>query len=285
MLSNKKGTALALIALLALASTVPLASASNVTTTVYPSSDSANVTAYVNTTVNLKTNNTAFQGLISLLGNLTGHTSVSVSDKSQAFVAVQNAIRNNTSSAKLTYLSLSLNAYSKKVSSIEWYLNYSLKVVMNITNIYHNGTFDLGWRGFYDNSSVTVNHVSYNKINAGNGTVKEYSALNFTAFSKPLTQWQRNYDTAKNVTSFTTNAGYTFNYDKNTTFLDQTYVNTSIKSDPSYTIIAPGYATAGSNSITIAPAPNGGFPIIAAVAVVAILGAGFAVTVALRRKR
>lgn len=285
MLSDKKGIALVLVALLAFTSTVPLASASNVTTTVYPNSDSANVTAYVNTTVNVKTNNTAVQGFISLLGNLTGHTSVSVSDKSQAFSDVQNAIRNNSSSAKLTYLGLDLNAYSKKVSSLEWYLNYSLKVVMNITNIYHNGTFDLGWRGFYDNSSVTVNHVSYNKIDAGNGTVQEYSALNFTAFSKPLTQWQRTYDTSKNVTSFTTNAGYTFNYDRNNTLPDSTYVNTSIKSDPSYTIIAPGYATAGVNTITMEAPPGGGFPILAAFAVMVILGAGFAVTVVLRKRR
>ncbi len=291
MLFNRKRGALLIIGLLALASTVPLAGASTITMDVHPQSNSANVTAYVNTSVTIKTNNSLVQLLSSFLSNLTVNETAAIPSNSPVFAGVQDAIHNNSSEAKLTFLKFELHTDSQKLSSYEWMLNYSLKAVMNITDIYHNNTFDLSWRGFYDNSSASMNSTSFTSIKFQNDTtIKEYKALNFTAFSKPLTEWQRHYDTAKNVTTFTTNAGYTYNSTFNLTYNNslpgsQWYTNITVKSDPSYTIVTPGFAEANSDSIVITSTPNPLLPFLYIAVVVVLLAIGAGVTIKIRTKK
>ncbi len=289
MLSDKRGLAILAIALLAITAAVPAASASNITTVVSPSSNSANVTAYVNTSVEVKSNSSTVQLVESVLNNVSSSGTVRLDSSSPAFIGVQNAIQNNTTSARLTYLSLNMNLSTKKVSSVEFFMNYSLKIVMNLTGIYHNGTFDLKWRGFYDNNSINRGGVNYNKIQLGNETVNEYSAFNFTAFSKPLTEWQKNYNQALNVTTFTTNAGTTFNGTFNRTVSNgpfgSYYLNMTIKSDPSYTIVTPGYATASQDSITLTKAPGiSSMAYLYGIAAAAIVAIGIGVSVWSRRR-
>ena len=286
MMTKKGGIVMLMVALLAFTAAIPMASASNITTVVSPSTDSANVTAYVNTTATIKTNNSGLLNIATVLANLTDKNSSVVFNSSSAiFDDMQTAIQNNSSAARISYLSIDATRTSAQVNSQELVINHTMKIVMNVTNIYHNGTLDLAWRSFSDNQSVVIDNVNYNHFQVGNTTASTYSSLNFTAFSKPLSNWTRAYNQLTNTTTFTTDAGYTLNYTFNGTVFG-TYVNVTVKSDPSYSIVTPGYATANSNSLTYEnPPANSAAPYIYYAAVVVIIALGLGVAVYARRRR
>lgn len=286
MLSKKGGIVIFMAALLAVTAVMPMASASNITTVVSPSTDSANVTAYINSTVTIQSNNTLEIALASLFANFSSqNVQKTFNTSSPIFTGLENSIQNNTSSARLNYLMFDVSSSYAKVSSYKFIMNYSLKMVMNVTNIYHNGQLDLAWRAFSDNQSVVIDRVSYNHFNTSQGTAVNYNSLNFTAFSKPLSNWTRAYDATTNTTTFTNDAGYTLNYTSNTTGFFGYYTNISVKSDPSYTIVTPGYAVAGTNSLTYENPPSTGvLPYLYYAIVVVIIAVGLGVAVSSRRK-
>lgn len=286
MLSKKGGIVVLMAALMTLTAAVPMASASNITTVVSPGTDSANVTAYVNTTATITSNDTGLISFASILANLTDrNTSITLNSSDPIFVDMQDAIHANSTSAKINYLNIEASRTSAKVSSQELMVNHTMKIVMNVTNIYHNGTLDLAWRAFSDNKSVVINQVNYNHFQVNNQTVGYYNSLNFTAFSKPLSNWTRDYNQASNTTTFTTDAGYTLNYTGNLTVLG-TYLNVTVKSDPSYSIVTPGYATAGANTLTYENPPGNSLtPYLYYAVVVVIIAVGLGVAVSARRKR
>ena len=286
MLSKKGGIVVLMAALMTLTAAVPMASASNITTVVSPGTDSANVTAYVNTTATITSNDTGLISFASILANLTDrNTSITLNSSDPIFVDMQDAIHANSTSAKINYLNIEATRTSAKVSSQELMVNHTMKIVMNVTNIYHNGTLDLAWRAFSDNKSVVINQVNYNHFQVNNQTVGYYNSLNFTAFSKPLSNWTRDYNQASNTTTFTTDAGYTLNY-AGTLGVRGTSLTVRVKSDPSSSIVTPGYATAGANTLTYENPPGNSLtPYLYYAVVVVIIAVGLGVAVSARRKR
>lgn len=287
MMTRKGSIVVAMVAILALTAAMPMASASNITTVVSPSTHSANVTAYVNTTATLKTNNSLVLDIAAFLANLTDkNTSIVLKSNSTIFVALQNAIQNRSSSAKLSYLSIDASRTSAKVSSQELIINHTMKIVMNVTNILENGSLNLAWRGFQDNQSVMIDKVNYNQFQVDNMSGTARSSLDFHAFSEPLSNWTRQYNEITNRTTFTMDAGFTLNYSYNGTINNGKFVNVTVQSDPSYTIVTPGYAVANSNSLTYTNPPSSGLNhIVIYVVAVVIIVVGVGVAVAARRRR
>lgn len=273
-------------ALMTITVAVPIAGASTITTVVSPSTNSANMTAYVNTTATLKTNNTFWLTVEGLIGNRTDVSTVTLTSGNQTFADLQNALRENTSSATISYLMIDSSLKTTQINSEEIMANYSLKIVMNITGIVDNNTINLGWRAFNTNKSVSINNVDYNHISLGDKNMSSSSVLNFSAFSKPLNEWKSSYSTSTNQTTFTNDAGFTLNYYKNTTTQDS-FTNFSVKSDPSYTIIAPGHVDANANTLTIVGNPGSSSMYLyyyGIVVVIIAIGLGVAFNARRRRK-
>lgn len=286
MMKRKGGIAVVIVAILALTAAMPMASASNITAVVSPSTDSANVTAYINTTATIRSNSQLLVDITTLFANITdGSVTKVLKSNSTIYTDLQSSIQNKSSSAKLSYLSIEAVRTSDKVSSDELIVNHSVKIVMNVTNIFSSGTLNLAWRGFYDNQSVVIEKVNYNQfqIDGVNGTT--HSSLDFHAFSEPLTNWTRDYNEITNRTTFTMNAGYTLNYSFNASYssLD---LNITVVSDPSFTIVTPGYAVAGANSLTYSNPPGAGWTNYIYYGVLGlIIIVGIVVAVSARRRR
>lgn len=285
MLLDKKGIVFVMAALMTITAAAPIAGASTITTVVSPSTGSANVTAYVNTTATLSTNNTLLMAVLSLIGNNTGESNTMIlTSGTQTFSDFQNALRENTSEATLSYLMIHTNYTSKLMSAQEIMVNLSMELVMNVTGIINNNTVDMGWRAFNTNKTISINNQDYNHVSIANQSLNSSSVLNFTAFSKPLDQWNSSYSAVNNETTFSTDAGFTLNYYHNTTSANS-YANFTVKSDPSYSIMTPGYAKAGANTISISNPPSSSMSYIYYAIVVAIIVVGIGVAVASRRRK
>lgn len=290
MLDKKRGAVLVISALLAVMAIAPMAGASTFHTVVNPKAGTANVTAYVNTTATIKTNSSLVQILDLFAHNSTDNLSLSQSN--QMFVNFQNAI-SNKSDAKIQSLYIQASTNFDKMGNQTLGITHSMKIMMNLTNVFQNGSANMSWRYFNDSSPITINHTSYSSFNLGDNSLTTYSALNFTAFHKPLNQWKRNYDAATNVTTFSMDAGTTLNYTSNTTVNSSLlggayYFNVTVKSDPSSTIVTPGNAQATGNSITYGNAPStptGLMKYLPYVVVVVVIGIGLGVNAAARRRR
>lgn len=285
MLSKSKGIVLAIAAIMAFTTAMPIAGASNIHTVLSPSTGSANVTAYVNTTATVKTSSTLLVNLLGGIHNSSDHDVVKSS--SAIYTDFQGALSANSSTATLSYLDMNAQTNFTRVSSHEITINHTLKIVMNVTGLSHNGTIDMSWRGFSDSKQIVINNTEYNYFNVdGQNTSQSgrfYNSVNFTAFSEPLTNWTRHYDAATNMTTFSKDAGYTLNYVANLS-VNSSYLNVTVKSDPSYTIATPGYAQAGANSLTISSPPSSSLMYVYYGVLVLIIAVGFGVTLSLRRR-
>jgi len=146
----------------------------------------------------------------------------------------------------------------------------------------HNGDeFELNDMGDYLNGFFLVSLMgdTMEKLN-------DKSTLNFTALSKPLSEWNRTYNPSTNTTTFSYTANENVLLNASLTINGNTYT-LLLKYDPSSTITTQGYATASGDSIVILPnAPssiNSG-TVIAIVAVVVII-VGIVAAIAVRKAK
>lgn len=271
---------------------VPASHASSVTAKLSPSTNSANVTAYVNTTVTVSTNNNLSKLLALVYYALSSNYSISktFSNNSEIFIYVQNALQNKDSNLSLNYLNISYQRVHNILNSTSMEVSYFLRIQLNVTGVFTGSTANLAWRAFNSNQSMNIssgndiNHVSYADNQAyQNGT------LNFTAFKTSMTSWERSYDSSTNITTFKYDAGTTLNtsfkWKNNSTGY---YLNISIVRDPSFSIITPGYAVAGSNTISVQSVPANTTPSKSpwgVVIIAAILIGGLLISMRLRRRK
>lgn len=285
MKPGKQGLVLVIAFIIAITAALPIAEASTVSVVIDTETGSANVTAYSYATAVITSNqSTLIYYLSNLLNNTSGTYSKVLYLNDSVFSDIQSSIEVGSPSANISYLSINASRTVSVQNSNQFLITQAVKLVMNISGIYHDGAYDLGWRSFSDNSSLSLNNVNYNQIVIGDMEVGYYSLLNFSAFSKSLTDWNRTYDSANNTTTFSLNAGYTLNYTGNIT-LPEGYFNITLQSDPSYSIVTPGYAVAAQDSIQITNPPASTNPLIYYGGVVAIVVIGSVIYLYTRRNR
>ena len=278
---------------------VPASHASSITAKLSPSTNSANVTAYINTTVTATTNSTILKVIgFFLFSPFKNNTAAKTFNSSTlVFQHMQDALKDKNSNLTLNYLNMSYTlvrenlSLPNNVSGVQ--LAYHLRIQMNVTGIFNGSTANLAWRAFNTNQSMNissgtdVNHVSY-------ASSKTYgnSTLNFAAFKTSMSSWNKSYDASTNTTTFSYDAGTTLNtsfnwHFKGSSLIPSTFLNISIVRDPSYSISTPGYAVAGSNTITVQSSPPSSSPnSYAGIVVVAvILIAGMLLSTYTRRRK
>lgn len=264
----KKGktAALLIVVIMAASALIPASHASNITLVLNPNANEATMNAYINSSLSISANSstTLGQGLIKTIvsgetgGNLTiGQTTQGKG--SMAFEIMNDSISRMDSSAHLDSLSMSykrtvLNATSG--DQVSFYSNTSLKIVIVVKGIFSNNSANLSWRSFSANQSVPLNGTDVNQVNFNNSYMSSagsVNTVNMSAFAKSLVQWNRSYDSGTNVTTFSLNAGKTVDLNYSSKVLGG--FNLTYVLDPSFSISAPGYDTAGADSITIGNPP------------------------------
>ncbi len=268
------------IALLVVAAmlAVPAAYANEGKIILNPSNHNAQV--YENFTVSME-----FSGasdIITLLNeSLTNVTqSVSVTSSNSLYANVTGAIQGNLSAATVSTLDFNLLG-AKTLKGTSLFYNVSMGFSFLISGIYNSGSWNLSWRS----SSFIANIGSY--INSSflksSGITEIY--VNMENMSLPLTQWTKNYNSTTNVTTFTHS---THLATTSPVTVDGLTMNVSY--DPSYTIVAPGQATASANSISTGPATTGNSSpvsmelIYVIIAIVVVAGAGVTIMMLARNR-
>ncbi len=297
-MDNKSIFGSAIAVLIVLALLVPASNAFSVSVTVNPQTNEATINAYVNSSMKMTFNGTKMIVNTmenSLNGTFTNMASKHFSNSRPAATTLgdfNNTIGSSTHGASVKNMNLSfaidVTNSSTSTSGI-FYVNFSLKMQMVIYGIFNNNSANMSWRNFtmskpIDVQGINVNQAGYNQTNT--------SVMNFSKFSKPLTQWNRTYDHTTNETMFVYNAGVVLSLNNKTS---ESYpegygfnMTMNLTIDPSYAIIYPGNATAGTNSITLSsssttPSTTSINPYYYLIAVVLIAGIGASVYFARRK--
>lgn len=262
---------------------IPLSSASTVSVHLDPSSNSASVNAYMNTTVEITANSSnpvIFQILKDSFS--TSALNLSLSDQNMGQGTLPYQILNDSISEKVSGIhieSLSIY-YGRAVKNMSTatgftvFVNSSLQISMTIAGLFSGNSANMSWRGFQTNQSISVKGENLNQFNlSGYASVNSnpvVNTINLSAFSESLVKWNRTYDSISNTTSFYMSAGNAIdlNLQNNLTGISLTYVM-----DPSFTITSPGYDTAGANTIAIGSPPAGN-PVIYYSVFALLLGGG-----------
>ncbi|MGC8610190.1 MAG: hypothetical protein ACP5LM_02420 [Thermoplasmata archaeon] len=171
---------------------------------------------------------------------------------------------------KSIYHNVSISNMTIKFSLIEHanstvmiiYKNTSIDLwLTGIFNKTSNGTeIDMAWRSInikghfdvsYNNEEYDLNDILSDMNDKSSFIFKfinnnEIDTINFSALSKPLSQWNKIYNPSTNTTIFYYNASSYL-------LLNATLNDYSLKIiyDPSSTIVTPGYAIATNNSILV----------------------------------
>ncbi len=194
---------------------------------------------------------------------------------------------------KSRYHNVSISNMTIKFSLIEHanstvmtiYKNTSIDLwLTGIFNKTNNGTkIDMAWRSInikghfdvsYNNEEYDLNDIFSDMNDKLSFIFKfinniEIDTINFSALSKPLSEWNKIYNPSTNTTIFYYNASSYL-------LLNATLNDYSLKIiyDPSSTIVTPGYAIATNNSIVVysnSPVNYMNY-IYVAVAVIAVIG-------------
>ena len=291
---NSKGLlAIVLVATLAASAMIPLSGASNIQVVLNPNANEATVSAYINSSIAFSANESSFLGKV--ITEVFPHSSnitikqTSINKGNLSFQVVNDSISNMESNASLKALSL---GYSRTIANTTegnnavLFINTSLLIKATVSGIFSNNTASLKWRSFSSNNSLELNGSYVNNASFGGPYLtssRTVNTLNFSVFSKSLSNWTRTYNAATNVTTFSMDAGTTVHFQLNGS-LGVTGSNFSItySLDPSYSISAPGYDSATADSIVIGnPPPSSP---IAYYAVGAVLVGAAAVMLLIRRK-
>ncbi len=263
---NGRNVALLLVALLAVSTLIPASHASNITVVLNPNDNTATMNAYVNSSLAISANSSTIIGE-SLIKNIVSSSTagnLTINQKTQnrgslAFEIINSSISRKDPGAQLDSLSMSykrtvLNATSGDRAT--FYANTSLRLTIVVSGVFHNNSANLSWRSFSTNQSVPLNGTDVNQVNFNNTFISgsaPVSTVNMSVFAKSLVQWNRTYDAASNVTTFSLNAGKTVDLNYNSSKLGG--FNLTYVLDPSYSISAPGYDSASADSITVGNPP------------------------------
>lgn len=265
---NSKGIlAIVLVATLAFSAIIPLSGASNIHVELNPSANEATISAYINSSVEISANQSSLLG--NILSGLFPHSSnitirqTSMSSSNLSFQIINSSIHAMDNNASLKALSM---GYTKTIenttlgSNAILFVNTSLLLKATVSGIFSNNTASLKWRSFSSNNSIELNgnDVSNSTFNGTHLTSsRSVNTLNFTVFSKSLTNWTRTYDAATNTTTFSLDAGNTVHFQLNGSFpLIGSNFSLTYNLDPSYSISSPGYDSATANSIVIGNPPH-----------------------------
>ena len=288
---NSKGLlAIVLVATLAASAMIPLSGASNIQVVLNPNANEATVSAYINSSIAFSANESSFLGKV--ITEVFPHSSnitikqTSINKGNLSFQVVNDSISHMESNVSLKALSL---GYSRTIANTTdgnnalLFINTSLLIKATVSGIFSNNTASLKWRSFSSNNSLELNgnYVSNASFKGQYLTSsRTVNTLNFSAFSKSISNWTRTYDAATNVTTFSMNAGTTVHFQLNGSLGSNFSITYSL--DPSYSISAPGYDSATADSIVIGnPPPSSP---IAYYAVGAVLVGAAAVMLLIRRR-
>lgn len=294
-MNGKATLALLMIAVLSLSVMVPVSHASTVRVTLNPDSNEATVVAYINSTLSISASNSSNIGQLLLQNILSGSAAKNMTisrsiqnTTSLSFKAINESISRHDPNATLKSLAL---GYHRTVENstgnglVTVYTNSSLEIQMVVAGIFSNNTANLSWRGFSTQQGISLNGTQVNTANFNNlslGSTSSVNTLNMTAFQKSLLQWNRTYDKATNVTTFSLDAGNTVNVQYSGNFSNNLF-SLKLTIDPTYTISAPGYDYASADSIQIGSPPAQSHAIYYAIGVV-IVGGVILLMYANRRK-
>lgn len=289
--------AILVVAVIFFSTVLPASNASNITVDLNQDSNSAAVVAFVNSSLSFTlTSNSSFGLNITngwLLPISTGNLSLPmkyINTSSPAFQALNYSITRKDPSAYLSNLSIGFNRVVHIVNPTGQYsysANTSLRIGMVISGVFTNNNATLSWRGFSTNQSVPfegqdVNSVGFNQTIAQASGINSVNLVNMSVFDKSLVQWNKSYNPTTNITTFYMNAGNTIdmNFTQSGTAGSFTFTFTV---DPSYTINAPGFDSASTNSITIGNPPASNPAIYYGMA--AVLLAGFLIPMYYNRRK
>lgn len=243
-----------------------------------PNTQSAQI--YENYTSSIEFNGSST--LVSLLNSSLSNVNESANIKSTSslYANLSGAIKNNLSTASISNLIFTLNGL-KEMSGSSLYYNMSMSFAYNITGIYNTGTWNLSWRS----ASFHADVGSYLKSAALSAYGASELYVDMNNMSLPLTQWNRTYNATTNVTTFTHSTHFA-----TTNPITVDGLTVSFTFDPTFQIVSPGQATAGTDTIStgVPPAastPFNGALLTAAIVFVVIVGAGTAALVIARRRK
>ncbi len=298
-MDNKSIFGSAIAVLIVLALLVPASNAFSVSVNLNPKTNEATINAYVNSSMKMTINGSklmvnmmekdmgnVFTNMSKVHFNNTRANASTVSNFNQTIgSSVHGAsVRNMT----LTYGIKFDNATKGNIAV--FYVNFSLYLHMVIHGIFSNSSANMSWRNFTMSKPVEVNGTNVNQ--AGHNQTNT-SVMNFSKFSKPLSQWKRTYNSSTNETMFVYNAGVVLSKNSTTSTPSQPGIGgmnmtMNLTIDPSYAIISPGNATAGTNSISLStssttPSTTSISPYYYLIAVVLIAGIGASVYFARRK--
>lgn len=307
----KKTSSRAVASLLAVALLAVVAapvSASSVKVDVNPSAQTANWHSQKNLYVNFTYPSTSL--ISSALNNSSGSLSLNMTSKSSTYVNAVASI-NGTIAAEYNH------AY---ISSLELYYNASwkanqTKLAVVVTSSLDmavkgigNGTADsvnMSWKDFNYTKSINVSTttsgtidvnsasgaLAYSKIisffSTSQTRLSVYHALDFSAFAKQLSQWNRSYNGATGKTVYSYDAGVTLNRSFNISYSTSGTTSNytlSIYLDPAAQIITEGNTYAKGNTLYMQPSSGIGPGVLVVAGVVVVLLAAGAAAVLLRRR-
>ncbi|MCL5783248.1 MAG: hypothetical protein M1476_05000 [Candidatus Thermoplasmatota archaeon] len=297
---NNKSIFGGIIAVLIVAALLlPASNAFSVSVTVNPQTNEATINAYVNSSMKMTINgsktmvNSMENSFNSTFSNMASMHINNATPAATTFGDFNHTIGSSTQGASVKNMTLSFAVSATNSSTSTsgiFYVNFSLKMHMVIHGIFSNNSANMSWRNFTMSKPINVggtnvNHAGYNQTNT--------SVMNFSKFSKPLTQWNRTYNHTANETMFVYNAGVVLSLNNKTSInypgghggFNMT-MNLTI--DPSYAIVYPGNATAGTNSISLSsssttPSTTSINPYYYLVAIILIAGIGVSVYFARRK--
>ncbi len=283
----KKSMVIAALAVVAAAMlTAPAVNATSVTVSLNPGNDSATVDAYFNSTLTINVSNSHLFLLSQLITGISGillHNisySGNMSNHSISFLAVNASLQEKDRNVVLNDLSYSLASSVSNISTDRYnvtVIGTSAMLAMNIGGILNKSSVNLSWRSFQVTKSLEMGGSFDGTVRVNSDSV---NVFNLSAFQVSLTKWTRTYDATTNITTFSYDAGTTGNYSWSSYGGS---VNISLKIDPSYTIITPGYAVASSNNVTLTSPPRSSPVAYYAIATILVIGAAVSFYFARRR--
>ncbi|SMD30634.1 hypothetical protein [Picrophilus oshimae] len=241
---------------------VPVSHASTVTVYVNKNTNDANVTYSSYTYIKVTKNGT------SNMANLTFNFLARYFDYNMTYYMNTTQFNRmlmhlNMHNVTIKYSNVTIMQQFKMLTDKSFIKYYNNSIAFNVTGIIKNNTINMSWRGL---NGMKLPHTIMGSKTFG----FHYNTANYSVFDQSLVKWHRYFNAANNYTVFTYNAGKTVN-----TYINTTFVNIHIVSDPSYKLIVPGDAKAvNANSIEIINNHTVSYTmyyIIAAVAVIAAI--------------
>ncbi len=237
-----------LITMALLLSAIPASHASSTTVSINKATDSAAVSTVVNSTLNITGSPDVLNALLISNQSIT----FSVSGNSTTMAGIESSIDSLQSGISVSNISLSFNETSiNNANKGLIQILYSTGLSMDLKGMVKGKTINMTWRSFNFRGNLTVKGHNANSIGKfGVYFNTEPNFLNFSAFSKSLSNWTSSYISSLNITEFSMSSSANYNSSAGLGLF-----NLSLHIDPQYVIKAPGYDNASGNSINIGNPP------------------------------